>query len=77
VVLAAGDPASSQAADALEQLCHTYWYPLYVFIRRRGHTPEDARNLTQEFFAEERRRFPSRSPASKNAMRGNPLKCGC
>jgi len=51
VVLAAGDPDSPQAAEALEQLCRVYWYPLYVFVRRRGCPPEDAQDLTQEFFA--------------------------
>jgi len=51
VVLAAkGVPAERQAA-ALEQLCRTYWHPLYSYIRRRGNGPEDAQDLTQEFFA--------------------------
>ena len=51
VVLAAGQSADAQASEALEQLCRTYWYPLYAYVRRRGHGPEDARDLTQEFFA--------------------------
>jgi len=51
VVLAASDPAAPQAADALEELCFTYWYPLYAYVRRSGHRPEDAQDLTQEFFA--------------------------
>jgi len=51
VVMAAGKRDSVQAADALEQLCHTYWYPLYVFVRRQGHKAHDAEDLTQEFFA--------------------------
>ena len=51
VVLAAGDSQSPQAEEALEKLCHTYWYPLYAFVRRKGHSPEDAQDLTQEFFA--------------------------
>ena len=42
VVLAAGQAESPQAAAALEQLCRSYWYPLYVYVRRRGHSPEDA-----------------------------------
>src|SRR5437867_12326210 len=50
VVLAAGDSASPQAADALEQLCRTYWYPLYAFIRRSDHDEETAKDLTQSFF---------------------------
>ena len=36
---------------ALEKLCQTYWYPLYAYVRRRGRSPEDAQDLTQEFFA--------------------------
>src|SRR3989442_229262 len=51
VVLTAGQCASSQAADALEKLCRTYWYPLYAYVRRQGHSPHDAQDLTQEFFA--------------------------
>src|SRR5512139_2667907 len=51
VVLAAGQHDSPQAAAALEKLCRTYWYPLYVYVRRRGHSPEDAQDLTQQFFA--------------------------
>ncbi len=51
VVLSAGDAASSQASEALEKLCRTYWYPLYAYVRRQGNSPEDAQDLTQEFFA--------------------------
>jgi RNA polymerase sigma factor (sigma-70 family) len=51
VVLAAGQSADAQASEALEQLCRTYWPPLYAYVRRRGHSPEDAQDLTQEFFA--------------------------
>jgi DNA-directed RNA polymerase specialized sigma24 family protein len=51
VVLAAGQPESPEAALALEQLCRTYWYPLYAHVRRQGRTPEDSQDLTQAFFA--------------------------
>ena len=51
VVLAAGQPESPEAARALETLCRTYWYPLYAYVRRRGAGPEDAQDLSQEFFA--------------------------
>lgn len=50
VVLAAGRQRSPQAARALEELCHTYWFPLYAYTRRRGHSKEDAEDLTQAFF---------------------------
>src|SRR6058998_3013783 len=51
VVLTAGQSPSPQAADALEKLCRAYWYPLYAFVRRHGQSPEDAEDLTQQFFS--------------------------
>ena len=42
---------SPQAHDALEKLCRNYWWPIYGFVRRQGHTPEEAQDLTQSFFA--------------------------
>lgn len=51
VVLSARDPASPHADTALETLCRAYWYPLYTHVRRLGHPPADAQDLTQEFFA--------------------------
>jgi RNA polymerase sigma factor (sigma-70 family) len=51
VVLTAGRRGAPESEGALEQLCRTYWYPLYAYIRRRGHTREDAEDLTQAFFA--------------------------
>src|ERR1700738_2825631 len=35
---------------ALAELCRLYWYPLCVFARRRGHSPDDAQDLTQGVF---------------------------
>jgi len=51
VVLAAKDKTAPESAAALEALCQTYWYPLYAFLRKSGHSPPDAQDLTQEFFA--------------------------
>ena len=51
VVLAAGRKHTPQSDTALEQLCKTYWFPLYAYVRRRGHSKEDAEDLTQTFFA--------------------------
>jgi RNA polymerase sigma factor (sigma-70 family) len=51
VVLAAGRSDSTRAGNALARLCQTYWYPLYAYVRRHGHSPHDAQDLTQEFFA--------------------------
>jgi RNA polymerase sigma-70 factor (ECF subfamily) len=51
VVLAAGQRHTPQSDTALEQLCRSYWFPLYAYIRRRGHAKADAEDLTQAFFA--------------------------
>jgi len=50
-VLSAGNQPSPQTAEALEKLCRAYWLPVYAFVRRQGHGPHDAEDLTQEFFA--------------------------
>jgi RNA polymerase sigma-70 factor (ECF subfamily) len=50
VVVAAGDGSNPSAEAALASLCQTYWFPLYAHIRRRGHDPENARDLTQGLF---------------------------
>jgi|SRR5687767_1115696 len=51
VVLQAGQVGSAAAEEALAILCKTYWPPLYAYVRRMGHSPEDAQDLVQEFFA--------------------------
>lgn len=51
LVLAAGEGSFEHSKRALEELCAQYWYPLYAYARRRGYDPEDARDLTQAFFA--------------------------
>lgn len=51
VVLRAGQDSAGESQEALETLCRGYWYPLYAYVRRRGHGPHDAQDLTQEFFA--------------------------
>lgn len=50
VIAAGGNPSSHDRADALEHLCGGYWHPVYTFIRRRGYSPEQAQDLTQQFF---------------------------
>ncbi len=50
-VLRAADSASAESNEALERLCRTYWFPLYAFARRQGRDAEDAKDLTQAFFA--------------------------
>jgi DNA-directed RNA polymerase specialized sigma24 family protein len=64
VVVAAGGGDVPAARAAVATLCDTYWYPLYAFVRRRGATPDDARDLTQAFLASllERRDFEQLSP---------------
>ena len=51
VVLEAGNGESPGATEALDHLCKVYWYPLYVFVRREGHSADAAKDLTQEFLA--------------------------
>jgi len=50
-VLDAQQTDPERARAALKNLCGRYWYPLYAFICRRGHSPQDAEDLTQSFFA--------------------------
>jgi RNA polymerase sigma factor (sigma-70 family) len=50
LVLAAGQGESEKAEQALARLCTLYWYPVFAFVRRKGHPPEDAQDLTQGFF---------------------------
>jgi RNA polymerase sigma-70 factor (ECF subfamily) len=50
MVVCAGCGRSSEANRALAALCENYWFPLYAFVRRAGRSPEDAQDLTQEFF---------------------------
>lgn len=50
LVINAGHAGSASSEAALEQLCRTYWPPLYAYVRRNGHGPEDAQDLTQSFF---------------------------
>lgn len=51
VVLAARHEGTRAATQAMETLCSAYWYPLYAYVRRDGHSPHDAQDLTQDFFA--------------------------
>jgi RNA polymerase sigma factor (sigma-70 family) len=51
VVLAAGQRHTPQSDGALEELCRTYWFPLYAYVRRRGYSKPDAEDLVQAFFA--------------------------
>ncbi len=67
VVLAAANPELPTAATALERLCRTYWPPIYAYVRRHGHSPEDAQDLTQEFFA---RLLQQNSIARANPAKG-------
>jgi RNA polymerase sigma-70 factor (ECF subfamily) len=50
-VAQAGDIGSPETSEALAALCSEYWYPLFAFIRSRGHSADQAADLTQEYFA--------------------------
>ena len=68
---AAADSGDPQRQDALADLCQAYWPPLYAFLRRRGHTPENAQDLTQGFFARvlERQDFRAADPPEAGSDR--------
>ena len=51
-VLAARDGTETEARRALENLCQTYWQPVYAFVRHLGSDPDEASDLTQAYFAE-------------------------
>lgn len=51
LIVAAGQENPEAARQALEQLCESYWYPLYALLRRKGYEANEAQDLTQEFFA--------------------------
>ena len=53
VVLAARDTEkhTEDWRTSLEALCQSYWYPLYAYLRRKGYSPSDCQDLTQDFFA--------------------------
>jgi RNA polymerase sigma-70 factor (ECF subfamily) len=55
-VLAAREQDSPEAEVALARLCEIYWYPVYAFLRRKGHSKHEAEDLTQGFFAHVLRR---------------------
>jgi RNA polymerase sigma factor (sigma-70 family) len=50
LVVLASQPQRNEAGAALVSLCENYWYPLYAYLRRRGYPPDQAQDLTQQFF---------------------------
>ena len=50
IVMRAAQNQALGEPSALAQLCGNYWYSLYMFARRRGHSPHVAQDLTQGFF---------------------------
>jgi len=50
IVMRAAQSQAQGGQSALAESCWRYWYPLYIFARRRGHSPDDAKDLTQGFF---------------------------
>lgn len=65
LVLAARTGHGPEGKKALAWLCEAYWYPIYAYVRRQGYGPEDARDLTQGYFARllERRDLQDVDPA--------------
>jgi DNA-directed RNA polymerase specialized sigma24 family protein len=52
VVLTAGGPERPEGRAALTSLCESYWYPLYAYVRRTGHSADEAQDLTQDFIVQ-------------------------
>ena len=52
MVLVSAQSQAPSSKEAFADLCKLYWYPLYAFIRHRGHSPEDAEDLVQGFFVD-------------------------
>jgi len=50
ILSAANGTEEQKARDALAELCRTYWRPIFSFVRVRGYSIEDAKDLTQDFF---------------------------
>jgi RNA polymerase sigma factor (sigma-70 family) len=50
IVMRAAQSQAQGGQSTLAELCRLYWYPLYMFARRRGHSPDDAKDLTQGLF---------------------------
>jgi RNA polymerase sigma factor (sigma-70 family) len=76
LVLAAGESNSPESQEALDKLCRVYWFPLYAFLRRRGHASHDAQDLVQDCLLHliERRAFRDVSPA-KGKFRSFLIAC--
>jgi len=66
-VTEAGDPASSGADAAPAEICRCYWYPIYSFIRSRGHSAEETADLTQDYFV---RLLEGRLLAAADSLKG-------
>ena len=50
-MLSARGADNTASREALSKLCRIYWCPVYAYVRRQGHSVQDAQDLTQEFFA--------------------------
>ena len=76
VIMVAAQDDTGAGKEALAKLCQLYWYPLYVFARRRGYSPHDAQDLTQGFFLQilENRTF-ARADQLKGKFRSFLLAC--
>jgi RNA polymerase sigma-70 factor (ECF subfamily) len=76
-IVAAGSPVTPKARAALAELCAAYWYPLYAFIRRKGHGPDEAVDLTQGYFARLLERGTVAAAAAGNGRFWSFLRTDC
>ena len=76
VVRAAVTTGDSEANKALSWLCDRYWFPLFVYVRGRGHSPEDAEDLVQGFFEQIlEENLVTRADAERGRFRSFLLSC--
>jgi RNA polymerase sigma factor (sigma-70 family) len=69
LIASLGDVDERSASEALSELCDLYWYPVYAYIRRSGRSPEDAEDLTQDFFANVVRRGDLKNVTQRSSAR--------
>ncbi len=70
-VIAAGGRDAPKARAAFAELCAACWYPIYALIRRHGHSPEEAHDLTQDYFTRLLEKPVIAPPTSPKAVSGH------
>jgi DNA-directed RNA polymerase specialized sigma24 family protein len=76
LVVSTRDPAPPKAAAPMAELCDLYWYPVYAYLRQRGHRADEAEDLTQGFFVHLlKKRILERAEPHRGRLRSLILAC--